>query len=36
LLARAVPIWVETEAEIEALLGRSSPDRLRGDLSLLS
>jgi DNA-binding MarR family transcriptional regulator len=36
LLARAVPIWVETEAEIEALLGRSSPDRLRGDLTLLS
>jgi DNA-binding MarR family transcriptional regulator len=36
LLAKAVPIWVETEAEIEALLGRSSPDRLRGDLTLLS
>jgi DNA-binding MarR family transcriptional regulator len=36
LLAEAVPIWVRTEAEIEALLGRSSPDRLRADLSALS
>jgi DNA-binding MarR family transcriptional regulator len=36
LLAKAVPIWTETEAEIEALLGRSSPDRLRADLTALS
>jgi len=36
LLAKAVPIWTRTEAEIEALLGRSSPDRLRADLTALS
>jgi len=36
LLMKAVPIWTETEAEIEALLGRSSPDRLRTDLRVLS
>lgn len=36
LLAKAVPIWTKTEAEIEALLGRSSPDRLRADLTALS
>jgi DNA-binding MarR family transcriptional regulator len=36
LLAKAVPIWTQTEAEIEALLGRSSPDRLRTDLTALS
>lgn len=36
LLAKAVPIWVETEAAIEALLGRSSPDRLRSDLRALA
>jgi len=36
LLMKAVPIWSWTEAEIEGLLGRSSPDRLRTDLSALS
>jgi len=36
LLMKAVPIWSRTEAEIEGLLGRSSPDRLRTDLSALS
>jgi DNA-binding MarR family transcriptional regulator len=36
LLAKAVPVWTTTEAEIEALLGRSSPDRLRADLTALS
>ena len=36
LLVKAVPVWTKTEAEIEALLGRSSPDRLRSDLLALS
>ncbi|HSG91232.1 MAG TPA: MarR family winged helix-turn-helix transcriptional regulator [Pseudomonadales bacterium] len=36
LLTTAVPIWTRTEAEIEGLLGRSSPDRLRTDLTALS
>lgn len=36
LLAKAVPVWVRTEAETEALLGRSSADRLRADLRALS
>lgn len=36
LLAKAVPIWVKTEAETEALLGGSDPDRLRADLRALS
>lgn len=36
LLAEAVPIWVRTEAETEALLGGSDPDRLRADLRALS
>ncbi len=36
LLAAAVPIWQETHAEIEKLLGRSSPARLRADLQALS
>jgi DNA-binding MarR family transcriptional regulator len=36
LLMKAVPIWTRTEAEIEGLLGRSSPDRLRTDLTALS
>ena len=36
LLARAVPIWVRTEAAVEALLGAASPDRLRADLAALS
>jgi len=36
LLLKAVPIWTKTEVEIEAMLGRSSPDRLRADLTALS
>lgn len=36
LLLKAVPIWNETEAAVEDMLGRSSPDRLRADLGALS
>lgn len=36
VLARAVPIWKETHAAIEALLGSSDPDRLREDMKALS
>jgi DNA-binding MarR family transcriptional regulator len=36
LLDKAVPVWVKTEAETEALLGGSDPDRLRADLRALS
>lgn len=36
LLAKAVPVWTQTEAETEAMLGRSSPDRLRADLGAIS
>jgi DNA-binding MarR family transcriptional regulator len=36
LLVAAFPIWKRTEEEIESLLGRSSPDRLRDDLRALS
>nr|WP_294524110.1 MarR family winged helix-turn-helix transcriptional regulator [uncultured Rhodopila sp.] len=36
LVAAATPIWVRTHAAIEARLGESSPDRLRGDLMALS
>ena len=36
LLTAAFPIWKRTEEEIENLLGRSSPDRLRDDLRALS
>ena len=35
LLARAVPVWRRTQAEIERLVP-SDPDRLRADLSALS
>ncbi len=36
LLANAVPIWKRTHAELEQLLGRSDPRRLRADLRALS
>ncbi|MEX0957490.1 MAG: MarR family transcriptional regulator [Rhizobiaceae bacterium] len=35
-LAAAVPAWKRTEEEIEALLSRGDPDRLRADLKALS
>lgn len=36
LLSKAVPIWRETHAEIDALLPDGGPDRLRRDLCALS
>lgn len=36
VLLRAVPIWRRTHREIEALLGRGDPERLRRNLRLLS
>jgi len=36
LLARAVPIWQSTHAEIEAQLGYKGPDHLRADLRAVS
>lgn len=36
VLASALPIWTRAQAEAEALLGRSSPDRVRADLRALS
>ena len=36
LLARAVPVWRRTHAEIDRLLPRGRPDRLRRDLRALS
>ena len=36
LLARAVPVWRRTHAEIDRLLPRGRPDRLRRDLHALS
>ena len=36
LLVDAVPVWRRTHADIERLLGRPTPDRLRGDLRALS
>jgi len=36
VLAKAVPIWKDTHAEIEATLPGSDPDRLRADLQALS
>jgi len=36
ILKRALPIWTETHAAIEALLGSSDPDRLREDMKALS
>ena len=35
LLARAVPIWRRSHAEIDRLLPRGGSDRLRGDLNAL-
>lgn len=36
LLAKAVPIWQQSHAEIEKRLPESAPDRLRADLIALS
>lgn len=36
LLARAVPVWRRTHAEIERALPRAGPDRLRRDLLALT
>jgi DNA-binding MarR family transcriptional regulator len=36
LLAAAMPIWRETHAAVESLIGMSDPDRLRADLRALS
>jgi DNA-binding MarR family transcriptional regulator len=36
LLARAVPVWRRTHAEIERVLPRAGPDRLRRDLLALT
>jgi DNA-binding MarR family transcriptional regulator len=36
LLAAAVPIWRETHAGVEGLVGMSDPNRLRADLRALS
>ena len=36
LLARAVPVWRRTHAEIDRLLPADGGDRLRGDLQALS
>jgi DNA-binding MarR family transcriptional regulator len=36
LLARAMPLWSRTEAEVEAGLDGASPDRLRDDLRTLA
>ena len=36
LLAAAAPIWRETHAAVESLIGISDPDRLRADLRALS
>ena len=36
LLAAAMPIWRQTHAAVESLVGVSDPDRLRADLRALS
>ncbi len=36
LLAAAMPIWRQTHAAVESLIGMSDPDRLRTDLRALS
>jgi DNA-binding MarR family transcriptional regulator len=36
LLIRAVPIWQSTHAEVESLLPKGDPDRLRNNLRSLS
>ncbi len=36
LLARAVPIWERMHAEVEAVLAKAEPDRLRRNLRVLS
>lgn len=36
VLIAALPIWKRTQAEVEGLITRSSPDRLRADLRALA
>jgi len=36
LIAKAVPIWIETHHEVEELLRKEAPDLLRGDLLALA
>jgi DNA-binding MarR family transcriptional regulator len=36
LLARAVPIWEKTHAEVEEQLGDTTPDELRASLLTMS
>ncbi len=36
LLSTAMPIWRQTHAAVESLVGMSDPDRLRADLRALS
>ena len=36
LLARAVPVWERTHAEVEALLPDGDPDNFRSNLRVLS
>jgi DNA-binding MarR family transcriptional regulator len=36
LLERAVPVWTNTHAAVEARLGSGEPDRLRKNLRMLS
>ena len=36
LIAKAVPIWIETHREVEELLRKEAPDLLRGDLLALA
>ena len=36
VLIAALPLWKETQAEVERLIKRSSPDRLRADLRALA
>ena len=36
LIAKAVPIWIETHHEVEELLRKEAPDLLRGDLVALA
>jgi DNA-binding MarR family transcriptional regulator len=35
LLTRALPVWTETHAAVDELLGEGGPSRLRADLSVI-
>lgn len=35
LLTRALPVWTETHAAVDTLLGEDGPNRLRADLSVI-